>query len=196
MSAQLSKDKVLNDNGVLITNDIIYLSSNISGDYNLIKDKVVEFYYKKNITILVSAYLNKATVLLIDKDTIQYDLHDPEINYAITHNIRIITFTKFSEAIHSDLVLIDNQMYGNLIKMIKSKDQDTLTLACEIMSNSNRTDPVSINNLIKLSCEFDVSLFSGISKQDLKMKSPHISELFNFLEKEHYEEYQKCKTGD
>ena len=195
MSAQFLKDKVLNDNGLLVANDIVYCSSDVESDFKLIKDKTLEFYHQKNISIFVSAYLNGANVLIVDKQTILSDRYDPEIGHAISHNQRIIMFSKFSEMIHSNLVVIDQKMYQNILKMIKSSDRDTLHLACEVMSSANRTDPESLDNIMRLCTEFEVSLFSGISKYQIKQESPHIAELFNFLENEHYEQYQRFKTG-
>lgn len=192
----LLKEKISNDDGILIANDIIYCAGGTQKDFDLIKDKILEFYNPDIISIILVSKQKAATVIITDRGLVGEDIqmsnyvYDSEINYAISNNQRIIPYTKFSEAIHSKLVIIEDKMFNNLIPMIKSKDRDSMTLACEIMSNANRTNKESIKNIIKLTYELNDSLISGINKKDLCAESPHVAELFNFLERAYYDEYK------
>lgn len=189
------RKKISDDDGILVANDVVFFSGGTLHDFTLVQDKFLEFY--SEIPITQTAYQNVATVIIIDYDYMKGDfVYESELNYAVSHKQRIITYKKFTEALHSKLVIIDQGMYKNLSGMIKSKDKDSMILACEIISNANRTDPVSIKNILKLTVRFQASLIGGITKKDLFKLSPHTFELFNYLESEHYEDFQLYTYDD
>lgn len=179
----------MSQNDFLVTGDVVYVSYYIDFDFRSVKYKIDEYLHNRDLKVKFTVDIKEANTILIDfKDINSFSLNawsvsadadkinnfflqefgenNPysEAMYALDNNFKIINKDNLFNLIHSDLTIIDKEMFDNLNEMLNNNYAENYNLAIEIIANSNRTDDESYFYLAEL---YDTHSFRLLSTNNL-----------------------------
>ena len=190
--------KIHSDNGIFNNGDKVFISRNALDRLLLIFYKVDDFFRNMRVSFEIVENQSDANVYVdegyqiidffttVSNETIRnmpgFEAYSPEIQYAVSKNQRIIIVNNLIKSIHKNGILITEDVFNNLMEMVDSNDPDSMNLAFDIVSGSNRDDYDTINYLIKFIKKFDQVLLEVNSRtKDLVTISSPMYELFMYL---------------
>lgn len=157
--------------------DKIYISEYSGLDFGIAKYKIDDYCNAKGITYTLSDQ-EFANAIIIDVDDLtrsfllQYYVAVPgeprltiptdvnsyppycEMVRAFNLNQKIINLSTLIDEVHTDLTMLDEDMYNSLFEMFSSRDPESHKLATEIITNLNRNDETTLGYVLKLYQEF------------------------------------------
>jgi len=190
--------KIHSDNGIFNNGDKVFISRNALDRLLLIFYKVDDFFRNMRVSFEIVENQSDANVYVdegyqiidffttVSNETIRnmpgFEAYSPEIQYAVSKNQRIIIVNNLIKSIHKNGILITEDVFNNLMEMVDSNDPDSMNLAFDIVSGSNRDDYDTINYLIKFIKKFDQVLLevNSRTKDSVTISSP-MYELFMYL---------------